>query len=417
MIKRVAVIGAGIVGVSTAIELQRSGYSVVLIDREGPAAGASFGNGGVLAPAGMVPVTVPGLLRTAPRMLFDAKQPLFLKWGYLPRLLPWLVRYLRHANAADTKRIADAIHGLTGDSLSYHQALAAGTGAEKYVVPADYLYLYRDRAQFDRSAFGWSVRAAYGYKWDEMEAAALRGYDPIFGSDIGFAVRLGNHGRISDPGAYIAALTRYFTTQGGKFVKAEAIDIAHESGQVTGVYVRAPGGAETIPCDDCVIALGAWSGVLTAKLGLKVPLESERGYHVELWGPNIVPRSPVMLASGKFVITPMKGRLRLAGIIEFGGLDSPPSKAPLALLRSNIQTTIPGLKWGEITEWMGHRPAPADSIPVIGPVPGVKGAWLGFGHHHIGLTSGPRTGKLIAQMIDGKRPNTDIAAYAPSRFL
>ncbi|MGI9379752.1 MAG: NAD(P)/FAD-dependent oxidoreductase, partial [Methyloligellaceae bacterium] len=130
----------------------------------------------------------------------------------------------------------------------------------------------------------------------------------------------------------------------------------------------------------------------------------------------MVPRAPVMVASGRFVITPMEGRIRLAGVVEFGGLDAPPSKAPIRLLQKNIQAAIPGLKWKETKEWMGHRPAPSDSIPIIGEAPNVKGAWLGFGHHHIGLTGGPKTGRLLSQLIGGQTPNIDVAPYSPSRF-
>ena len=175
-------------------------------------------------------------------------------------------------------------------------------------------------------------------------------------------------------------------------------------------------GGETIACDAVVLAAGVWSGPLASQLGLRVPLESERGYHLELWEPSIMPRSPVMVASGKFVATPMEGRLRLAGIVEFGGLDAPPSRAPYALLKKNIEAAIPGIAWKETREWMGHRPSVADSIPVIGVVPGVEGAFLGFGHDHVGLTGGPKTGRLLAQLVSGRSPNMDLAPYSPTRF-
>ena len=158
--KTVAVIGAGIIGVSSAIWLQREGHDVVLIDRAGPGEGTSYGNGGVLASCSVVPVTGPGLIGKAPRMLLDPNQPLFLKWSYLPHLLPWLVKYLRHANPQDTKRIADALMPIVGDSLADHQALAAGTKAERRIVPSDYLFLYADRNHFESDAFGWSLRKA-----------------------------------------------------------------------------------------------------------------------------------------------------------------------------------------------------------------------------------------------------------------
>lgn len=408
----VAVVGAGIVGVSTAIWLRRAGHRVVLIDAKGPGEGASHGNGGVLASSGIVPVTVPGLVRKAPRMLLDPGQPLYLRWSYAPRLMPWLRRYLGHANARDAARIAAALAALIGDSLADHRALAEGTGAERWIRPCDYLHLYRSRAAFEADAFGWDLRRAHGFAWQELEGAALRAHDPAFGEAVGFAARLPGHGRILDPGAYVKALAAHAEARGARIVRARVEDLAREDGRVTGVRA----GGETIPCDAAVIATGAWSRPLAARLGLDVPLESERGYHLELWEPSVMPRAPAMVASGRFVATPMEGRLRLAGIVEFGGLEAGPSRAPFDLLRRGARAAFPGLSWAREVEWMGHRPAPADSIPLIGEVPGLRGAWLGFGHHHVGLTGGPRTGRLLAQMIAGARPNVDVGAYSPSRF-
>ena len=156
------IIGAGIVGVATAIWLQRAGHQVILIDREGPAAGASFGNGGVLAAAAIVPVTGPGLLTQVPRLLFDKTQPLFVKWHYLPRLLPWLMKYLAHANQKDTRKIAAALSPMIKEALADHQALAAGTKAEKWLKDSHFLYLYQDKQAFEKERFGWELRAENG---------------------------------------------------------------------------------------------------------------------------------------------------------------------------------------------------------------------------------------------------------------
>ncbi len=410
--RNVVIVGAGIVGVSTALHLQRDGHQVTLIDKAGPAEGASYGNGGVLASCSMVPVTGPGLIRKAPGMLFSPNQPLFLKWRYLPRLMPWLARYLSHANAEDTRRIAAAVHGIVGDSLAEHQALARGTGAEKWIVPSDYLYIYNDRAHFQSDAFGWGIRKAHGFTWDELEGAVFHDYDPAFAPHLGFAVRLGNHGRITDPGRYVKDLAAHVVAQGGRLITAAVEDIVRDGRRVTGVRA----GGQTVPCDAVVIATGVWSGPLAKRLGLKVPLESERGYHVEFIEPSVMPRAPVMVASGKFVMTPMQGRLRAAGVVEFGGLKAGPSRAPLELLRRNVAAALPGLTFSDTREWMGHRPAPCDSIPVIGAVPGLDGAFTGFGHHHIGLTGGPKTGRLLAQMIGGRKPNIDVSPYSPARF-
>lgn len=410
--KTVAVIGAGIVGVSAALWMQRAGHDVVLIDKAGPAEGTSYGNGGVLASSGITPVTGPGLMRKAPGMLFDRDQPLFVRWRYLPKAAPWLFKYLRHANEADTRRIAAAIGPITGDSLNDHQALAAGTAAEKWIVPSDYVFIYKDRAHFNSDALAWSLRRAAGFTWDELEGEAFKAYDPCFTPDMAFAARLGGHGRITDPGRYVKDLAKHVTDNGGRLLLAEVSDIVVEDGRVTGVRA----GGETVACGAAVLAAGAWSANLARKLGVNVPLESERGYHLELWNPSVTPRSPVMVTTGRFVMTPMEGRLRLAGIVEFGGLDAPPSEGPAAMLRRAAERVIPGLTWSETREWMGHRPATADSIPLIGAVDGAEGAFCAFGHHHIGLTGGPKTGRIISQLVSGAQPNIDLAPYSPGRF-
>ena len=178
--KKVAIIGAGIVGVSAAVWLQREGHDVVLIDKAGPGEGTSYGNGGVLASVAVVPVSVPGLMKKAPGMLLSPDSPLFLRWSYLPKLLPWLVRYLRHCRPDEVRRIAKAVEQIIGDSVDQHQAIAKGTIAEKWLVPSDYVFAYNDRAHYDGDAFGWQVRRELGFAWDELESPAFRNYDPAF---------------------------------------------------------------------------------------------------------------------------------------------------------------------------------------------------------------------------------------------
>lgn len=412
MKKTVAVIGAGIVGVSTAIWLQRDGHDVILIDKAGPGEGTSHGNGGVLASCSVMPVPGPGLWTKAPKMLLDPNQPLFLKWSYLPRLMPWLMKYMSHANADSARRRAAAATSIIGDSLSDHLALATGTGAEKWVVPSDYVFIYNTRADYEADAFGFSVRKENGFDWELLEDQAFRDYDPIWGPQMTCAARFPDHGRIADPGQYVKDLAGHVQSQGGRLIIGEVSDIAREKGAVTGVRI----GGETIACDAAVLTTGVWSGPLAAKLGVKPPLESERGYHLELYEPSAMPRSPVMIASGKFVATPMEGRLRLAGIVELGGLDLPPSRAPFALLEKQIRAAIPGLTWKKTVEWMGHRPSMSDSLPVIGESPVVSGAYMGFGHDHVGLTGGPKTGRILSQLISGTTPNINLAPYAPDRF-
>lgn len=408
----VAVIGAGIVGVSTAIWLQRAGVDSILLDRGGPAAGTSFGNAGVLASASVVPVTVPGLIGKAPGMALDKRQPLFLNWSYLPRMLPWLARYLSHCNPQKVQRIAQALGPILSNSLADHQALAAGTGAEKYISPAEYVYMYRDRAHFESDKFGWQLRKDNGFTWTEYHGDSLRAFDPVFSKAQNFAASVHNHGRISDPGQYVKTLAAHYEANGGRIIKAQVEDFVQQNNRIVGL--RADG--NTIDCSAAVVATGAWSKALMKKLNCSVPLEAERGYHIELYDPSATPKYPTMIAEGKFVMTPMDGRLRIAGVVEFGGLVAGASRTPIEFLKSYIHRVIPDLQWSDTREWLGHRPAPTDSVPVIGSVPGIEGAYVGFGHQHVGLTGGAITGRLLAGLISGQPDTIDMTPYRADRF-
>lgn len=408
----IAVIGAGIVGVATAVWLARDGRKVTLIDRQAPGEATSYGNAGVLASASIVPVTVPGLIAKVPAMLLSPDSPLFLRWSYLPRMLPWLARYLAHCRPEATRRIAAALTPIIGDSLEQHQALARGTAAEHWITPSDYLFAYRNRAAYEADGFGWELRREQGFRWDLLEAEALRDLEPAMGPDFGFGVRLQDHGHIKDPGRYVKDLAGHLQSLGGQLLQAEVRDFAFEGETLVGLETS----AGRIACDIAVLAGGAWSGQLTERLGLKVPLESERGYHIEFFDPSIMPRAPIMVSTGKFVATPMDGRLRCAGLVEFGGLEAGPSQRPFDMLLKQVRLAFPGLTWSRMEKWMGHRPAPVDSIPFIGPTARHKSVLLGFGHHHVGLTGGPKTGRILADLVAGRRPNFDLAPYGAERF-
>ena len=408
----IAVIGAGIVGVSTAIWLQRAGIKVTLIDREGPAAGTSYGNAGVLASGSIVPVSVPGLLYKAPRMLLDPNSPLFLRWSYLPKLIPWLLPFLRNGSRTKVMQIARSLSLMLHDSPAQHLALAEGTGAERFIETGDYVFGYKDKATFATDAFTWATRGAMNSPYEEMDAARIAAYDPALQGRFGYAVRCPEHGHITDPGAYVRALAAHFVTKGGDIITAEVTDLALDGGRVASVETT----SGPLEADGFVLTAGVWSRALAEKLGLKVPLETERGYHIEFVNPSIKPKSPVMVAAGKFVMTPMVGRLRCAGIVEFGGIDAPPSEAPFALLEKQTLAIFPELTFDSTEKWMGHRPSTVDSLPLIGPFGTAPNLWAGFGHQHVGLTGGPKTGRWLAQIITGQTPNADLAPMAPNRF-
>ena len=407
----VIVIGGGIVGASAGIWLRRLGAEVTVIDRLGWGRGTSHGNAGILAACSMVPVTGPGLIPKAPGMLANPDYPLFLRWSYLPKLLPWLLKYLAHANDADTRRIAAGLAPVVSDSVEQHTALAKGTAAEEWIRPSDYSYAYRDRTAYMADAYGWSLRAEHGFVPTLTEGRAVREREPNLAPEIRCLATLSDHGYIRDPGRYVAALGATFEALGGRTITAEVTDLTLEDDRIAQVETTAGSHA----CDAAVLATGVWSKPLMRKLGLNIPLETERGYHIVFENAEGGPSHPIMLAAGKFVATPMAAGLRCAGVVEFGGLDAGPSKAPFDLLRRQTRAAFPRLIWEDDIEWQGHRPAPADSLPLIGEIRSTR-VFTGFGHHHIGLTAGPKTGRLLAQLITGQTPNMDLTPYRPTRF-
>ena len=408
----VIVIGAGIVGVCTAIWLQRAGFKVTLVDREGVASGTPFGNAGVLASSTCVPVTMPGIVKKAPFMLFDKDQPLFLRWSYLLKAAPFLVRYLSYSRVREVERISAGIASLMHDSADQHFAVAKGTGAERYLKATDYVHLFKDKASFEADAAGWKLRRDNGFTYEELGSEALAEYDPALAGKFGFAVRCPDHGQITDPGKYTEALAEHFVDEGGKLEIATVTDFVVQNGSAVGISTD----KGKMDAAHFVITSGVWSDKLCAKLGLKVPMESERGYHLEFTNPNISLRSPVMVTSGKFAVNSMEGRLRCAGIVEFGGVNAPPSKAPFEFLKRHVHALFPELEYDALNEWMGHRPSTADSLPLIGPLKQIPNVWAGFGHQHLGLTGGPKTGRWLAQMMSGESPNTNLEPYQPNRF-
>ncbi|HUF87409.1 MAG TPA: FAD-binding oxidoreductase [Thermohalobaculum sp.] len=411
----VIVVGAGITGVAAAEWLRRDGHRVTLIDRVRPGdpAQTSYGNAGILACAGVVPVSVPGLIRKVPAMLLDPDSPLYLRWAYLPRLMPWLARFLWNGRRARVEEIARVLASLTGDSVEQHLALARGTPAERYVQRGYYTMIYPDRKAFERDAFGFALRRSNGFDWEEWDRARLSDYDPELSSRYTFCAALTDHGFVTQPGAYVAALAEHFERAGGHFLQGAVTGIAQEAGGRAAVTLM--GGARR-EADRVVLAAGVWSAPLARALGHNPMMESERGYHLVLKHPSHRPPGPHMIADARTAVSPMEEGLRFAGTVDFGGIDGPPLRAPVAGIRKRVAQVYPNLRWQGETTWMGHRPSTVDSLPLVGPAPKAPAVCFAFGGQHLGLTMGPRLGRICADLIAGRKPNVDIAPLRPDRF-
>ncbi len=412
----IAVVGCGILGVSAASWLRRDGHAVELIDRFEPGGPeqASYGNAGVLASASIVPVVVPGLLKKIPSMLFNPDSPLFVRWSYLPRLLPYILPYLRNGSEPKVREIAQGLVHICGDTVDQHLALARGTPAAEFLQQGPYAYLFTSRAAFEAEPFAFMLRREHGFQWVEKSRAELIADDPHLGEHYQFGVFMQDHGWVTDPGRYVAALTQAFLSQGGTFWRTTVEDI--KPANAGSIVIETQG--ETRRYDRVVLSAGAWSRRLAERLGHRTPLESERGYHVVFKNAPYKPPVPYMLSDAKLVATPMDAGIRCAGLAEFGGLEAGPSKAPLRLIEKRMRALYPQLDWrpDDTESWLGHRPAPVDSLPFIGESRNAPGVYFAFGTHHIGLTSGPKIGRLTADLISGRTPNIDMAPYRVGRF-
>ncbi|MDC0948707.1 FAD-dependent oxidoreductase [Gammaproteobacteria bacterium] len=412
MNRSVLIVGAGIVGAAAALQLRRAGLEVTLIESNAPGCGASMGNGGVLASCAIVPVTTPSLPRQIPRYLLKRDSPLFLRWSYLPRMLPWLSDYLANVSDATTRRIADGVYALTRDALFEHQTLAGSSAAATHIRPSPYVFAYSSRQAFDQDAYAWTIRDQHGFRPQIIEGPAVKKFDPAYGEAIGLLAVLDHHGMIDEPGQYTAKLVQMAIESGVHWSRQAARELIIENGRLVGVRCE----SSELRADSVLIAAGAWSKPLAEQAGIRIPLESERGYHRVFRNPGVMPRCPTMIASGKFVATPMASGLRCAGIVEFGGLDAGPSAAPLALLGRQAPAAFKGLNTHDFNDWLGHRPATPDSLPLLGAVRRLPGLFLAFGHQHIGLTAGARSGRLIAKVMTGEVPDVDLTPYDPQRF-
>jgi len=416
---RVVVIGGGVVGLASAIELLRDGHAVSIIE-PGPPGGeqsASYGNGTLLNPSSVVPMSSPGLWRKVPHYLRDPLGPLTIRWSYLPRALPWLRRFLSSGSTeAKVAATGRALRPLLADAPALHRKLAEEAGAGELISRQGVLFAFPDRAAFQAEALSWSVRRDNGIRWLELDEDELRQREPSLDRHYTFGILIEENGQCRDPGAYVAALAAHAEAQGAAIMRTGATGFRIEAGRLRAVTTR----QGEVACDKAVIAAGAWSKVLARAAGDRVLLETERGYHVEIADPGIEPRYPVMPSDGKMACVMTPAGLRLAGQVEIAGLDAAPNWRRAEVLLAFARQVYPGLPADlpadRVKVWMGHRPSTPDGLPVLGLASGSSDVVHAFGHGHVGLTAAAMSGKIVAGLVAGRAPPFDLAPYAAGRF-
>ncbi|WP_370301688.1 NAD(P)/FAD-dependent oxidoreductase [Pseudooceanicola sp.] len=414
----IAVLGAGIIGAHTAVQLAERGLKVVLVD-PGPPGGeqaASFGNAAWLSSHSVTPPSSPGIWKQVPKWLRDPLGPLSLRPAYLPKALPWLLQYLS-AGATEQKLrgIAAELRTLLIDAPKLHAEIATRAGVPELIdAGSGLMHVYPDRASYEADALGWRIRRELGIVCDEIEGSELARCQPDLARAYTFAVNVPEAGQCLDPGAYCAALVSFAQSMGARRIAAHATGFRSENGRLRAVETS----QGEIACDAAVIACGARSAALARKAGDRVPLESERGYHVTVEGGANMPgpTTSVMVSDRKVVITRLAQGIRCAGQVEIASPDAAPDWRRAEIMRTHLAAIFPGLDTSDARVWLGLRPSLPDGKPVIAAARNIKGVVHCFGHGHVGLVSSARSGRLAAQLVTGETPEIDLAPFSSDRF-
>ena len=410
MKQSVIVIGSGITGVSCAEELRRSGANVTLIDRAkaGDPTQTSFGNAGILAREGIMPIANPSMLKMIPQILLSPNSPVYLKWSYLAKFSPWALQFIMNGTRPKALPIILALNELIYDTVENHIQLSKNTGAARFIEKGDMTLLFRNRKQFSSDKFANQTRRNLGITWEELSRDKLLDRDPHISKLYQFGLAYKNHGWITNPAAYVSSLAKHFQENGGKILIGEV-------SKINGNNVELKGGI-ILKAENIVLATGAWSKNLTSQLGHNIPLQAERGYHLSLKNASHMPPNTYLITDKKFGLTPMDGFLRCAGQSEFAPLEMPPNPKAIKNLRKFLFRLYPKLAYETETIWQGTRPTLPDSLPVIGRSSKNPSVIFAFGGQHLGLTMGPKIGKMVRDIIFERQSNINMKPYSSDRF-
>ena len=409
------IIGAGIVGMSTAAFLQREGYKVTVIDRVPPGEGCSFGNAGGLAFAEIVPTVHSRMLLKIPRWLMDPLGPLTIRWSYLPKAMPWLMALGRNAMPDRVKAITEARAALAMRVMSDFETLLKAADAADLIKYQDTLRIYDSEAQYLAEATDRETKKAYGYEMKRLSGDEARELEPALGPTVHCGVFHGGWYFVTNPERVVKSIAAEVVKNGGTILADDVVSRSRSGNRVMALELKAGG---THKVDKLVVCAGAYSHLLAQQLGEKILLEAERGYHMVLPNSGVSLSRSLTYARTPGAATPMEMGLRFAGTDEFAGLDAEPNYKRADALWHHFKNILPGLRAPDekTTRWMGRRPGTPDSLPVIGPSKTTENVWYGFGHGHMGLTWGPSTGRLISELMTGAKSNIDLSPFRADRF-
>jgi D-amino-acid dehydrogenase len=413
VIRKVTVIGAGIVGLAAAVSLRRDGHEVTVIDRLPPGEACSFGNSGAMPRHHAVPMSTPGILRKVPGYLLDPLGPLAFRWRHLPALAPWLAAFLRASTPGRFAQILSTLTALMQQSHADWSVLLKDAGMTDRVRDNGALSIYRSEAAREASWPLWQMLIERGARLERLDQDALRAIEPGLPSGYRCAVLEHDYRHATDSHRIPAGLADHFLRLGGTIRRETVSEI--EIGPDGPRSLRTNHGEH--PLDLLVVAAGAWSGPFAARLGHVVPLEAARGYHVTFLDPGITTPSHVLFVTNmRLSLTPMERGLRVGGNVEFAGLGTPPDFRRPARQIENVRRLFPHIRAEPHTKWSGDRPMMPDSLPVIGRSPRHRNVIYAFGHGQYGLALAAVTGRLVADVAAGRPTAVDLSPFRIDRF-
>ncbi len=406
---KVGIVGAGIQGVCNALFLQKKGYQVTLFDRDEPGNSASYGNAGHFSPYASIPINRPDVLTDVPAMLLSSRGPLALKWSYVPKMMPWFLKFISNCRKEKMLHTAKYMHQILDLALPAFDELFEDVDMSGLIENNGILYFWNDQNLKSRD-LEIKIREDLGVKQQLVTPKEIHDLEPNIKPVYHGGVYYDYARHARNPKKILIKLFENFVEKGGKFLKLNIQDLNFDEKKPV---IRSE--TQRFLFDKLVIACGAFSKKLTDKLHEKIPLDTERGYHVHFKGFDNLIKRPIIYLNRGFGMTPMEQGLRVVGTVEFGGLENPLSKSRIKNLIENAKELLDGLPDHE-DEWLGFRPTLPDFLPVIGPSKNYDNVFYSFGHHHLGWTLGAISGKIITKMISNEKTNLDLQPYSSLRF-
>jgi D-amino-acid dehydrogenase len=407
-----AVIGAGIIGTTLAYALRKRGRDVVLIERDAPGKGASYGNMASIAVTEFMPASRPSVWKQIPGWMLDPEGPVRVRPAYMPKLTPWFLRFSAASRPSKLRELEAEGAALCQRVHEDLLPLLKETGLEGELSQEGSLSLYTDEAEFKADREHIEILERFGFPHEVIGRQAIKALEPELSDKIGLAVLFPQNQSMKNPYQLVVKLAERFTALGGKIEQGEVVGFERGEG-MRAVLLK---DGRRIAAHEVVVAAGVYSAKLAKMLGEPIPLETERGYHTQIMKPGISMKHSIIWPARAFMVTPTAGGIRVGGTVEMAGIDAAPDYRRSRVTVKRAKDALPNLHCEDFTEWMGHRPAFPDTVPVMSASAKTKGLFYATGHGHLGLTYAATNARLMADLVTGAKPPIDMKPYRVDRF-